>query len=135
MPFASCNPINPRTNLWNFREKNLRIGDFEKRCFFESAILNFFFLKKKIQNGWLKKGHFSKSPILNIFLWKFYGSVLGLVDWCKGQRCGSTYMAMRLFDISSKTGKKCNFCVFRPFYNFRPYIVTWLYFFVNILGV
>ena len=26
-----------------------------------------FFLKKKNQNGWLKKVHFSKSPILNIF--------------------------------------------------------------------
>ena len=47
MPFASINPTNPRTNLWNFREKILRIGDFEKRCFFESAILNFFFRKKK----------------------------------------------------------------------------------------
>ena len=46
MPFASINPTNPRTNLWNFREKFLRIGDFEKRCFFESAILNFFFRKK-----------------------------------------------------------------------------------------
>ena len=36
MPFASINPTNPRTNLWNFRKKILRIGDFEK-----SAILNF----------------------------------------------------------------------------------------------
>ena len=47
MPFASFNPTNPRTNLRNFREKILRIGDFEKRPFFESAILNFFFSKKK----------------------------------------------------------------------------------------
>ena len=39
-----------------------------------------FFFEKKIQNGRLKKGHFSKSPILNIFLWKFYELVLGLVD-------------------------------------------------------
>ena len=46
MPFASTNPTNPRTNLWKFREKILRIGDFEKRCFFESAILNFIFQKK-----------------------------------------------------------------------------------------
>ena len=36
-------------------------------------------LKKKIQNGRLKKGHFPAPPILNIFLWKFYGLVLGLV--------------------------------------------------------
>ena len=47
MPFASFNPTNPRTNLRNFREKILRIGDFEKWAFFESAILNFFFEKKK----------------------------------------------------------------------------------------
>ena len=42
MPFASFNPTNPRTNLRNFRENFLRIGDFEKWAFFESAILNFF---------------------------------------------------------------------------------------------
>ena len=47
MPFASSNPTNPRTNLRNFREKILRIGDFKKWAFFESAILNFFFEKKK----------------------------------------------------------------------------------------
>jgi hypothetical protein len=38
-----------------------------------------FFLKKKIQNGRLKKCNFPAPPILNIFLWKFYGSVFGLV--------------------------------------------------------
>ena len=47
MPFASINPTNPRTNPWNFHKKILRIGDFEKWPFFESAILNFFFEKKK----------------------------------------------------------------------------------------
>ena len=47
MPFASFNPTSPRTNLRNFCEKILRIGDFEKWAFFESAILNFFFRKKK----------------------------------------------------------------------------------------
>ena len=44
MPFTSFNPTNPGTNLRNFREKFLRIGDFDKWAFFESAILNFFFL-------------------------------------------------------------------------------------------
>ena len=48
MPFASFNPTNPRTHMRNFREKVLRIGDFKKWAFFESAILNFFFRKKKI---------------------------------------------------------------------------------------
>ena len=46
MRFASINPTNPRTNPWNFHKKILRIGDFEKCTFFESAILNFFFQKK-----------------------------------------------------------------------------------------
>ena len=44
--------------------------------------------KKKIQNGWLrkfkmaasKKPRFPAPPILNIFLWNFYGLVLGLVE-------------------------------------------------------
>ena len=36
------------------------------------------------------------------------------IDWCEGHWCGSTYMAVRLSDISSKTGKKCIFGVFRP---------------------
>ena len=40
MPFASFNSTNPRTNPWNFHKKILRIGNFEKLCFFESAILN-----------------------------------------------------------------------------------------------
>ena len=35
--------------------------------------------QKKNQNGRLKKDHFSKSLILNIFLWKFTGLVLGLI--------------------------------------------------------
>ena len=43
MAFASINPTNPRTNLWNFRENFLRIGDLEKLSFFELAILNFYF--------------------------------------------------------------------------------------------
>ena len=39
-------------------------------------IVEFF---KKNQNGHLKKGHFPAPPILNIFLCKFHGLVLGLV--------------------------------------------------------
>ena len=46
MPFTSFNPTNPRTNPWNFHKKIFRIGDFEKRTFFESAIFNFNFQKK-----------------------------------------------------------------------------------------
>ena len=38
-----------------------------------------FLKKKKIQNGRLKKVHFSKSPIPKFFLWKFHGLVIGLL--------------------------------------------------------
>ena len=42
---------------------------------------NFFFEKMKFKMADSKKGHFSKSPILNIFLRKFNGAVLGLVEF------------------------------------------------------
>jgi hypothetical protein len=37
------------------------------------------------------------------------GPWVGRIDSCEGHWCGSTYMVMRLSDISSKTVKKCNF--------------------------
>ena len=46
----------------------------------------FFFEKKKIKMADSKKVHFSKSPILKIFLWKFLGFVLGLVGLIVMQR-------------------------------------------------
>ena len=52
MPFASINPNNPRTNPWNFHKKILRTVDFEKRRFWKSAILDFFFLKKNKKFAW-----------------------------------------------------------------------------------
>ena len=60
MPFASINFTNPRTNPWNFHKKISRIGDFEKRRFFESAIffriLFFSFLPwKQVKNYWLAR--------------------------------------------------------------------------------
>ena len=57
MPFASFNPTNPRTNLRNFRKKILRIGDFEKWPFFESAILILFasFTWKQVKVYWLAR--------------------------------------------------------------------------------
>ena len=75
MGFASINSTNPRTNLWNFREKILRIADFEKRIFFESAILNFlsrpfwFFFQKKLYH--LKE---NKQPVhMRYHLFLHYG--------------------------------------------------------------
>ena len=74
MPFASFNPTNPRTTPWNFQNFSFRIGNFEKCTFFESAILNFFFRKKKFfllnsyQNTWKFIGLQGISEILMITL-------------------------------------------------------------------
>ena len=74
-------------------------------------------LKKKIQNGRLKKTSFSSSTNSQYFFMKisWIGRWFCRIDWCEGHWCGSTYMVVRLSDISSKTGKKCIFCVFRLF--------------------
>ena len=55
MPFASINPINWRTNPWNFHEKILRIVGAGKWGFFESAISKKKFLhlnENKCQFKW-----------------------------------------------------------------------------------
>ena len=41
------------------------------------------------------------------FLW--FGPWVSRIDLCEGHWCGSTYMVVRLSDISSKTGKICVF--------------------------
>ena len=38
-----------------------------------------------------------------------------IIDWCEGNWCGSTYIVVRLSEVSLKTGKKYIFCVFRLF--------------------
>ena len=43
------------------------------------------------------------------------GPWVSRIYWCKGHLFDSTNMVMKLSDISSKTGKKCVFCVFRLF--------------------
>ena len=72
--------------------------------------------------------HFSKAVHLHLIIKKSKivpmvqaGKFLPWVNsihWCEGHWCGSIYMAMRLSDISSKTGKKCIFGVFRLFLSF-----------------
>ena len=45
MSFASINSTIPRINPCNFHKNILKVGDFEKLSFFESAILFLFFKK------------------------------------------------------------------------------------------
>ena len=73
-------------------------------------------LKKK--SKWLtQKRSFSSSANSQYFFMKisWIGPWVSRIDWCEGHWYGSTYMAVRLSDISSKTGKKCIFGVFRVF--------------------
>ena len=61
--------------------------------------------KKKIQNGRLKKNSFSSSANSQYFFMKFswIGPWVSRIDWCKGHWFVSTFVAVRLSDISSKT--------------------------------
>ena len=61
-------------------------------------------LKKKIQNGRLKKMMFFKIANSQYFFLKilWIRRWVSRIDCCKGHRCGSTYMAVRLSDICSK---------------------------------
>ena len=58
-----------------------------------------------------KKLSFSKSPILIIFLRKFHGLVLGLVELIDATERALMWvnLAVRLSNISSITGEKCMF--------------------------
>ena len=77
-------------------------------------------IKKKIQNGRLKKTMFFKIANSQYFFVKilWIGPWVSRIDWCEGHGWGSTYMAVRLSDISSETGKKCIFCVFKAIFDF-----------------
>ena len=78
----------------------------------------FFFLKKKIQNGRLKKRSFSSSANSQYFFMKIsgIGPWVSRIGWCEGHWCCLTYMVVRLSDIRSKTAKKCLFCVLGHFW-------------------
>ena len=54
---------------------------------------------------------FSKSPIIKIFFVKisWIGPWFSRIEWCQGHYCSSTYMVVRLSDVSSKTGKNAFF--------------------------
>ena len=132
MAFASINPTYPRTNLWNFHEKILRIGDFEM-AILKNLPFWFFFLEKKF-----KMAFFSIWPFFKIAnSWNFFAKIsqigpwVSTIDWCKGRQCSSTYLVERLSDIRAKTAKKhkkCIFCLFLPLYQTasQPYRLRYI---------
>ena len=66
----------------------------------------------------LNKSHFQGFLNSQSFFMKisWIGPWVSRIDWCKGHWFCSTHMAVRLANISSKTGKKCNFCVLDCFW-------------------
>ena len=78
---------------------------------------NIFFWKKKIPNGRFKTTEIFNSSNSQYFFIKisWIGPWVSRINWCEGHWYGSTSMVVRLSKISSKIGKKCIFCVFRPF--------------------
>ena len=84
----------------------------------------FFFEQPNNQNPKTKnlnKSHFQGFANSQYFFVKIsgIGPWMCRIDWCEGHWCSSTYMVVRLSDISSKTGKKYIFCVFRLFLPLR----------------
>jgi hypothetical protein len=95
-------------------------------------------LKKKFQNGCFSKWPFFKISNSQKKFVKFSWICpwVSRIDWCEGHWCSSTYMVVRLSDVSSKTGKKCIFCVFRLFLHLRwaasrPFRLNY----INALGI
>ena len=74
--------------------------------------------KKKNQRGRLKKSSFSSPANSQCFFMKisWISPWVSRIDWFEGHWFCSTPMAVRLANVSSKTRKKCIFCVFRLFW-------------------
>ena len=67
---------------------------------------------KKNQNGWLKKTtEIFNSPNSQYFFAKisWIGPWVSRINWCKGHQCGSTYIVIKLSDVSSKSTKNVFF--------------------------
>ena len=76
---ADLNHQNFEKSMLSYKCGLIFVGMKEKKMKFE---------KMKFKMADSKKGHFSKPPILNIFLWKFHGSVLGLVEFIDAKGIG-----------------------------------------------
>ena len=68
--------------------------------------LIFMGMKKKNQNGRLKKTEFFNSANSQYFFAKisWIGSWVSRINWCEWHWCGLTYIVVRLSYVSSKTG-------------------------------
>ena len=80
-----------------------------------------FFLKKKIQNGRLKKTeffNFAKSWAISAKI-SWIGPWVSRIDWCEGHQCDSTYMAVRLSEVTQKRAKNTKKAVLALFLGLR----------------
>ena len=63
--------------------------------------------KNKFKMADSKKLRFLTPPILIFF--PGIGPLVRTINWCKGHQCGSTYMVVRLYGVSSKRAKNAFF--------------------------
>ena len=75
-----------------FLTKKIKMADSKKTEIFKIANSQYFFVKISWSSPWVSKIH-----------------------WCEGHWYGSTYMAVRLSDVSSKMAKKHKKCIFGLF--------------------
>ena len=75
------------------------------------------FLKRK-NAKWLTQNWDFQLPQFSISFLKISGidHWVSRTNWCKGTQCGSTYMVIRLSDMSSKKGLKHKKCISSPFF-------------------
>ena len=95
-------------NIENWRSWKMRVILSRPFWIFFFKKNFFFFLEKKNQVSGHKKNAFFKvaNSQNNFAKLSQIGPWVSRIGWCKGHWWGSTYVAVRLSDISSKTAKK-----------------------------
>ena len=101
------------TNGWNvWGERFLAVNHHNHKNLVPSILTHNLWLifmgmkQKKIQNGRLKKTEFfniAKSWAISAKI-SWIGPWVSRIDWCEGHQCDSTYMVVRLSDVSPKKG-------------------------------
>ena len=128
--FSCCKPCKSRqksikryTVMHIFRQVLFGDGNQSNHQNFDPSLLSykcwliFIGMKQKNSKWPTQKNLIFQLRQFSIFFMKisWISPWVSRIDWCKGHWFCSTHMAVRLANVSSKTGKKCIFCVFRPF--------------------
>ena len=117
------------TVLHMFRQVLFGAGNQDNHQNFEKSLLTnklwYVFMgmkQKKIQNGRFFKIAIFQNRQISKLSW--IGSWVSRIDWCKGHWCSSTYMVVRLSNVTAWKHKKMHFFYCFWFYDFRVPTVT-----------